>query len=358
MDDHSYLLFTTHSTLMVLTLSIPFGPLLIYLLVSVGTTYAFNKPQVRVTTTFADFDARIMDQWGKGGGKFVTISKDSHHPFEGRTFGGAKRKEIRGSRAFGSGYPYGAGNYSLIARRPFPFGTWPLWWDEDFMGSSEYGPQMDAIRPGGLIVSVPLRTTREHFNVTDEEVYYAIGDRESMLPLLISYVTRCYIVPAWPSTFDPRMTSSLSSSSPNPNPNPNPTTIKLENVIQYFRASSFALASPAYNNTFARQSKTEGPSSSLPDWIEYSPFRRCIDDVTYHTLAIMNKPPGQTPLDRLALAVMYVPFLFAVIVGAVFVVLTVALFELRFWLWEILYPERMDRVRAARQTQFPYENYP
>ncbi|KAG8830428.1 hypothetical protein FRC18_008111 [Serendipita sp. 400] len=153
------------------------------------------------------------------------------------------------------------------------------------MGSSEYGPHLDAIRPGGLLVSVPLRTTTKHFNVTEGEVYYAIGDRESILPLMISYVTWCHILPAWPSKFDPALSNS---------------TIKLENVIQYFRASSFALATPAYNNTFARQTTTtpssDEPSSPLPESIQYSPFRLCIDNVTFNALAIMNQPPSHDPL--------------------------------------------------------------
>ncbi|KAG8809731.1 hypothetical protein FRC17_003271 [Serendipita sp. 399] len=317
----------------------------------VSASYVFNKPQVRVTTTFTDFHARVMDQWGSGGGKFVKISSDSHHSFQGRTFGGAERKEIRGSRTFGSGYPYGATDPLTVAGRPFPFGTWPLWWDQQFMESNEYGPHRDTIRPGGFIVSVPFRTTKEHFNVTDDEVYYAIGDREMMLSLLVSYVTSCHVVPAWPSRFDPRLSNS---------------TIKLENVIQYFRASSFALASPAYNNTHAHlppspspsPSTTNDSSSPLPELIEYSPFRRCIDDVTYHALAIMNKPPGTTPLQRFILALkVAAPF---ILTGFLYVPLLafLGIAELRFWLWEFLFPERMDRIRAARQSEFPYENYP
>ncbi|KAG8761984.1 hypothetical protein FRC15_008735, partial [Serendipita sp. 397] len=185
----------------------------------------FVKPQVRITTTFTNFHARIMDHWGGGGGEFDWISLYSNHPFKGRTFGGAKRKEIRGTRAFGSGYPYGAGNQSTVAGRPFPFGVWPLYWDQNFMNSSEYGSQYDAIRPGGFLAYVPLRTTQPYFNVTDSEIYYAIGDQESLLFIMISYVTSCHVVPAWPSRFDPTSTNS---------------TVKLENVIQYFRASSFA----------------------------------------------------------------------------------------------------------------------
>ncbi|KAG8816482.1 hypothetical protein FRC17_000319, partial [Serendipita sp. 399] len=220
--------------------------------------YVFNKPQVRVTTTFADFDARIMDQWGNGGGPFVQISNTSHHPFQYRTLGGAKRAEICGTRAFGSGYPYGAKDPSSVAGRPFPFGTWPLWWDQNFMGSGEYGPHLDAIRPGGMLVTVPLQTTTEHFNITDEEAYHIVGDKESVLLLMISYVTWCHITPAWPSRFDPTRSNS---------------TVRLENVVRYYRASSFAISSPNYNNTFARSSLSNSTESTpLPPSIEYSPF--------------------------------------------------------------------------------------
>ncbi|KAG8845404.1 hypothetical protein FRB91_001821, partial [Serendipita sp. 411] len=114
----------------------------------------FTKPQVRLTTTFADFNARIMDHWEA-------------------EEGGAKRNEIRGTRAFGSGYPYGVSNQTTIARRPFPFGVSPLYWDQNFMDVDEYGPQYDAIRLGGFIASVPLGTTTQQFNVMSDEMYYA-----------------------------------------------------------------------------------------------------------------------------------------------------------------------------------------
>ncbi|KAG8794523.1 hypothetical protein FRC17_008283, partial [Serendipita sp. 399] len=307
----------------------------ILLVVAGGGDIAFNKPQIRLTTTFLDFDARIMDHWGNGGGKNGNIPRNARHPFPGRAFGGGKRKDIRGTRAFGSGYPYGTVNRSTIARRPFPYGVWPLYWDQNFMDADEYGPKYDAFRPGGFVASVPLRTTTEHFNVTDEEVYYAIGDRESLLFLMISFVTECHVTPAWPSRFDP--------SSPN-------APIKLENVIQYFRASSFALASPAYNNTFARTPSrfdTMKNSTRLSEFMEYSPFRKCVDGVTENALAIMNPPPGRTELDEFVRALMY---------AGVFIVIGILLFlayayrvvhhlRSRFQRW--LYGDR-ERVRLAR----------
>ncbi|KAG8823245.1 hypothetical protein FRC17_009378 [Serendipita sp. 399] len=306
----------------------------------------FTVPQVRLTTTFADFKARIMDHWGGGGGHWAKISKDSKHPFEGRDFGGGKRYEIRGTKAFGSGYPYGAGNLSTVARRPFPFGVWPLYWDQNFMDADEYGPQYDAIRPGGFIASIPLRTTSEHFNVTADEVYYAIGDRESLLPLMVSYVTWCHVTPAWPTRFNASAAD---------------TTIKLENVIQYFRASSFALASPAYNNTFARIGDSGSKESTpLPEFMEYSPFRKCVDHVAENALAIVNKIPSSTPLQRfvsaLAGAGVFICgiMLFLLLNG----LLLLAEVRAKFQKW--IYGDRNipRRVQDERRQELQYENYP
>ncbi|KAG8809548.1 hypothetical protein FRC18_004501 [Serendipita sp. 400] len=321
----------------------------------------FVRPQVRVTTTFADFNARVMDHWGGGGGKFVEISKDSKHPFQGRTFGGAKRKEIGGTRAFGSGYPYGGGNQSTVAGRPFPFGTWPLYWDQNFMNSSEYGPQYDAIRPGGLLVYVPLRTTQDHFNVTQDEVYYAVGDRDSLLLIMISYVTWCHVIPAWPSKFDPTLPNS---------------TIKLENVVQYYRASSFALASPTYNNTFARIPNSDTKDSTpLPDVMEYSPFRKCIDNVTKDALAIMNKPPDTRVVSILTAVFTTLWWVAGCVVIGIFVGIFYILLFIRglLWygpffylsnLWDRYFPDpeikrrEMQAIREARRREITYENYP
>ncbi|KAG8810951.1 hypothetical protein FRC17_002693 [Serendipita sp. 399] len=290
----------------------------------------FVNPRVRVTTTFADFNDRFMDHWGNGGGDWAGISSKSKHPFKGRTFGGAKRREIRGTRAFGSGYPYGATRPHTVSGRPFPFGVWPLYWDQDFMNSAEYGSGHDIVRPGGFIALVPLRTTTEHFNVTDEEVYYAIGDRESLLPLMISYVTECHVTPVWPSRFDP--------SSPN-------ATLKLENVFQYFRASSFALASPSYINAFGRTPNSElKESTPLPELMEYSPFRKCVDGVTEKALAIMNQIPKPTPVDYFGMALFMGGFL-ALILGLVFCVLFGNL-------------RAVSLHKAQREAEMQYERYP
>ncbi|KAG8834083.1 hypothetical protein FRC20_007531 [Serendipita sp. 405] len=229
------------------------------------------------------------------------------------------------------------------------------------MESSEYGPQYDAIRPGGFLAYAPLRTTKDHFNVTENEVYYAVGDRESLILTMVSYVTWCHVAPAWPSKFDP--------TSPN-------STIKLENVIQYFRASSFALASPAYNNTLARTSISDTRDSTpLPEAMEHSPFRKCIDEVTENALAIVNKPPDHR-LSSILISVFFSTGFF-VIVALAYMLCAIfcILLAIRKWLWsgplsylsklkERMFPDpeikrrEMEAIKEARRREISYESYP
>ncbi|CAG7851153.1 SubName: Full=Uncharacterized protein {ECO:0000313/EMBL:CCA75196.1} [Serendipita indica DSM 11827] len=244
--------------------------------VDAGRVHVDNKPQVRVTTSFTNFDARIMDQWGGGGGAIFIVSFDDPlHPFMGRPYGGGSRHDVRGTNAFGSGYPYGKMNASIVSGRPFPFGVWPLWWADDFMGSGEVGPHVDVIRPGGHVSIVELKPDKRHWSESSDETFFAIGDSQSLLSILVSYVTWCHASRAWPMRFDPRLSNA---------------TVKLENVLRYYRASSFALASPSYRNPSARNATSRG-TTLLPGPIQSSGFWQCLDSVTANALPIMNPPP-------------------------------------------------------------------
>lgn len=237
-----------------------------------------NDPQIFVTTALVNFDARIVQAWSGGGGDRWTITNDSNYPFAGREFGAADRWTLKGTQTFGSGYPYGNVDNSTIAGRPFPYGLWPLYWGNNITGSDEYGPALDGIRPGGQLVTIPLKTEDGTFNITEGEMYHIIGDRDSATFMMISLVTSCHVTPAWPSKFDP--------TSPN-------STVKMENVVHYYRASSFALASPGYNNTFAHGNTNTESTESTPitDNMLYSEFHKCLDDVILNALPIMNWPP-------------------------------------------------------------------
>ncbi|KAG8807525.1 hypothetical protein FRC19_006627 [Serendipita sp. 401] len=315
-----------------------------------SASYVFNKPQVQITTTFSNFQLRIMDHWGAGGGWFTTIPNNTQHPFQGRTFGAAKRREIRGTAAFGSGYPYGVTDQTTLSGRPFPFGVWPLYWGHNHMGADEYGPHLNAIRPGGLVVQVPLRTTTEHFNVTGDEAYYAVGDRESLLLLMISYVTWCHVTPAWPSRFVPTSENS---------------TVKLENVIQYFRASSFALATPAYNNAFAWNStSTSTEVSPLPEYTRYSPFRQCIENVTTNALAIASDRYKVTSLEWFTFVMMVGGWAICSISLFILGLLTYKLMPVRACLQKKIWgdpriiAQTRQNIRQNREIEMGYERYP
>ena len=322
---------------------LPFGLFILILHCLISPILA-NDSEIFVTTTLKDFTARIVQGWSSGGGERWTVQSDSNHPFAGREFGSADRWSLKGTQIFGSGYPYGIVDTSTIAGRPFPYGLWPIYWGNNITGSDEYGAALDGLRPGGQLVTIPLKTQTQYYNVTDDEAYYLIGDRDSVLFMMISLVTSCHVTPAWPSKFDP---GSLNS------------TIKLENVIQYYRASSFALVYPHYNNTAALGNKnTESTESTpLPDVVVYSSFRRCIDDVIMDALAIMNEPPFIESLGSK--------------LGWVFGILGIPILWV-LWCLYIYFIESVRRVRRNAQTRrtqrqaaldarketLAYENYP
>lgn len=73
---------------------------------------------------------------------------------------------------------------SKVSGRYFPFGTWPLWWADDFMGSDEPGPHLDAIRPGGHVSFVELKTSKTEWGESND-TFFAIGDSQSLLSTLV-----------------------------------------------------------------------------------------------------------------------------------------------------------------------------
>ncbi|KAG8805606.1 hypothetical protein FRC19_007782 [Serendipita sp. 401] len=128
-------------------------------------------------------------------------------------------------------------------------------------------------------------------------------------------------------------------------------------MIQYFRASSFALASLAYTNTLVCTSISDmKDGTSLPQSMEYSPFRERVDGVTENALAIVNTIPGPTSMDKFIQA-LGIGGIF--IFGAVFYILCYTygvLANLRVKLWKWRYGD--PKVRRARHVELRYENYP
>lgn len=233
------------------------------------------------STLVAFKDLRQMSAWSGGGGRSFPLPVDSNNIFGGRSYGGGDRSTIYGTRAFGSGYPpaAGANDNSTVAGRPFPYGSWPIPWGGNYAGSDEYsGKHADIQRPGGRMVTVELVSTDKSWNNTDEEKYHLIGDMDSLVSITASMVDWCHTVPKWPSAFAPSANDSL----------------RPENVLQYYRSSSFALAFKAYNNSFALPPLNTSTNLSYeqstppPDIVRYSPFLKCINETIATALPILD----------------------------------------------------------------------
>ena len=239
-----------------------------------------------------------MSAWSGGGGRPDTLSFRMESLFAGRLYGGGDRWTIYGTRAFESGYPYGVNDTSTVAGRPFPYGPWPIYWSGNYAGSAEYsGKVADIQRPGGRLVNVELISTDNRWNNTDEEKYYLIGDLDSVVSITASTVDWCHTVPKWPSAFSPSTNGSL----------------RPENVLQYYRSSSFALAFKGYNNSFALPPLNTSTnlfheqSSPPPDIVRYSAFLKCINETIATALPILDgwapKEAGFTLQDKIAVII-------------------------------------------------------
>ncbi|KAG8829095.1 hypothetical protein FRC17_007142, partial [Serendipita sp. 399] len=79
--------------------------------------------------------------------------------------------------------------------------------------------------------------------------------------------------------------------------------IKIENVVQYYQASSFVLAYKVYNNTFALSTTTEAgydQRSLLPEVVCYSDFYKCIDRVLADGIPIVDRTKKKNKAGMIA----------------------------------------------------------
>ena len=175
------------------------------------------------------------------------------------------------------------------------------------MGSQEYadGGRLDSIRPGGQVVLHEIKGSTKKWNVTDDETYYMLCDRETAFAMMTSYVTWCSALPVWPVVFNVTGAGVGEGRAGN-------VTVDVSNVFRYYRASSFALIFKGYNNTKARtpnSNATDDDSDPLPDLVQYSPFRQCLTKVTENALPIVDRIPHKSKTG------MIVGIVFGVVIG-------------------------------------------
>lgn len=259
---------------------------------------AVRNIRFKIQYSPSTMEGQAMSAWGGGGGPHGKVPTGSgmnalNNTFGGREFGGGDRNTIFGTREYGSGYPYGADGAnptSSIAGRPFPYGVWPISWGPGYLGGDEFhGDDMDMIRPGGplAVVRVGTTDTTKWPGISQDEVYDMIGDKESISFMMADLVDWCHATPQWPKRL---VITGNTTRMPRP-----------ENVIQYYRASSFALAFSGYNSSVgstagSRYSFDQTPP--LPSGISNSAFLKCLNETISIALPIMDAydPPGDEGL--------------------------------------------------------------
>jgi hypothetical protein len=195
------------------------------------------------------------------------------------------------------------------------------------------------IRPGGAlgVVKVGTKDTTKWPGVSENEVYEMIGDKESLAFMMADLVDWCHATPQWPRSFNP-----LSTATTGEDKMPRP-----ENIIQYYRASSFALAYDGYNSSTAStvSSYSYANSSPLPSPIVASPFLQCVNDTIGTALPIIDAPPDDG-LNGGAIA--------GITVGSITFFIVVLLYLSAVWK---RYQEKREKKRLADEDPEPIK-YP
>ncbi|KDQ50274.1 hypothetical protein JAAARDRAFT_211857 [Jaapia argillacea MUCL 33604] len=232
-------------------------------------------------------DKRYVEPYGGGGGKPFTLPSGS--PYSGRLAGGGSRSQVYGTSRYGSGYPYGgAGSY--IDNRPLPFVFWPISIAPNYYSFDTYSHFNDSGRPGGNVSTVVLRA-----NVTlhTTEIYRIIGDQLSVTAVLDALVTNCSV-----------QNTTISFLEPNTYSYPQP-----EQIVQWYRASTFGLSLDSYNNTAALPSNMPVSNDTSPlSLSEDTPlpsglnatYLHCLNTTIGVSVPLVDPPPSGWSDDALA----------------------------------------------------------
>ncbi|KAF4618579.1 hypothetical protein D9613_009682 [Agrocybe pediades] len=189
--------------------------------------------------------------------------------FAGRKMGGGSRGTIYGSRTYGSGYP-NEDSQRGTSGRDFPFIFWPIAWvvvadstntlhpsssvpdnstSASYLNTTlEYGTPTNDTRPGGPLAFIIFTSSPGlSSNLTTgntPSTFYVLSDNTTITSLLSDLSANC-------TSFFSAASSSSNTSIGISNINSTTDLVipRPEQVIQYYRASSIALALEGYNNS-------------------------------------------------------------------------------------------------------------
>jgi hypothetical protein len=149
----------------------------------------------------------------------------------------------------------------------------------------KYGLASNSARPSGAVIAAIIKALNDGSNT-----YRIVGDGVSVYNILRIIASSCNSNQSTPYTFHPTVFFDASDNSSRPHP---------EEIIQFYRASSFALSLDGYNNSMALASNapltnyvppTITIQSQLPTNID-SAFLGCLNSTIGNNLLLVNPPP-------------------------------------------------------------------
>jgi len=278
--------------------------------------------------------------YSDGGGKSFKLKSGV---FSGRVSGGGKRETVYGTRSYGSGYPYGGSGF-FVSSRPFPYGFYPVPIQSHYYGNDEYENVNITDRPGGNLVAAIVQPSNDPSSVT----YRLLGDNSSVSAVFAALIANCSIS---------NSTSDIYAFTPSTCTNTSMWPLP-EQVIQWYRASSFSLSLDGYNNTASLASNQPSSNSStdftrladtpLPEGLNMT-FLECVNYTTGASVPLLDNPPPI--LDPLQISQIVVWGLFAVvIIGAIVILGCMSLWEACVSRWKQWKAKRGAKKQAVRSN--------
>ncbi|KAI5885409.1 uncharacterized protein SCHCODRAFT_02593984 [Schizophyllum commune H4-8] len=179
---------------------------------------------------------------------------------------------------YGSGYPgYYTGH--SIAERGFPFFFWPLvigagvgyesahYIDEV---QKEFGSPDNSSRPGGA------ETTVSFASASGNTTLWVVADNTTTTSLIDEIYSKCA------SSLSNSTSRTVMAYSDNP---------RAESVVQYYRASTVALALDGYNNTAALSNDDNATATPLPEWRDTN-MLSCVNNTIGAAVPLVNAAGG------------------------------------------------------------------
>ncbi|KAH6918324.1 hypothetical protein BKA70DRAFT_1246871, partial [Coprinopsis sp. MPI-PUGE-AT-0042] len=207
------------------------------------------------------------------------------YPLRGLYEGGADRAFIEGTQMYGSGYPDQPSRG--IKYKDFPFTFWPIIWEhtDNFPEFSFIKPGASNlalttyVRPGGILVTCTIDAPKDSDSPQSVPATYHVISDKATIELLASRIER-----RCSSGLRRPLDCRFYHDARVPRP---------EQVVQYYRASSAALAVVGYNNT-AMWEKEGTPDIPVPG--NYSKLE-CLKSVMSQELALVTGPVEELPVS-------------------------------------------------------------